>query len=157
LDADAVPALAELASVSLRLGAIEDASRNIARALRLEPDSADLHLRQASIHLEQKRPQDAGISFREALRCAPGSPAAHNGLGFVLDTQGRTDEALACYEQALALDPENVQAHLNRSAVWLLREDYARGWPEYEWRLRDPAQAPVHERFPQPRWDGAPL
>jgi tetratricopeptide (TPR) repeat protein len=157
IDANAVPALAELAGVCLRLGSMEEASRSIERALQLAPDSADLHLRQASILLEQKRPQDAAQSYREALRCDPGSAAAHNGLGFVLDTQGRTDEALASYEKVLALDPDNVQAHLNRSAVWLLREDYARGWPEYEWRLRDPGQAPVHGRFGQPRWDGAPL
>jgi hypothetical protein len=65
--------------------------------------------------------------------------------------------ALECYEKALALDPQDVQAHLNRSAIWLLREDYSRGWDEYEWRLRDPAHAPLHERFGLPLWEGDSL
>jgi tetratricopeptide (TPR) repeat protein len=157
IDAGSVPALAELASVCLRLGTIGEAERSIERALQLSPGDAGLHLRLASIRLEQKRPEQAAQSYREALRLQPGSAAAQSGLGFVLDSQGRFDEALECYDKALALEPDNVQAHLNRSAIWLLREDYARGWPEYEWRLRDPGQAPVHGRFAHPRWDGAPL
>jgi tetratricopeptide (TPR) repeat protein len=157
VDADCVPALGDLASVCLRLGAVDEATQYIERALRLAPENAELHLRKAGLLLERKLPAQAAQSYRQAQRLAPGSVAALNGLGFVLDTQGRADEALDCYEKALAIDPGNVQAHLNRSAVWLLREDYARAWPEYEWRLRDPGQAPVHGRFAQPRWDGSSL
>lgn len=157
IDAECVPALAELASVCLHLGELAEAERSIERALQLSPGSADLRLRRGALQLEQKQPEQAAQSFREALRLEPGLVAAMNGLGFAHDIQGRLDDALAQYEQAIALDPDNVQAHLNRSAIWLLREDYARGWPEYEWRLRDPGQAPVHGRFDYPRWDGAPL
>lgn len=157
VEADCVPALAELASVCLNLGEIAEAERSIERALQLSPGAADLHLRRGGIELEQRRPEQAERSYREALRLEPRSAAALNGLGFVLDLQGRLDDALALYEQALALEPDNVQSHLNRSAIWLLREDYARGWAEYEWRLRDPGQAPVHARFRHARWDGSPL
>jgi len=157
IEADCVPALAELASVCLHLGEVAEAARCIDRALALSPGSADLQLRRGGIQLEQKRPQEAELSYREALRLEPRSAPALNGLGFVLDLQGRLDDALALYERALALEPDNVQSHLNRSAVWLLREDYARAWNEYEWRLRDPGQAPVHARFGHPRWDGSPL
>jgi hypothetical protein len=33
--------------------------------------------------------------------------------------------------------------------------DFARGWPEHEWRLRCPGTSPPS--FPRPAWDGAPL
>ncbi len=157
LDADSVPALANLCSLCLRLGALDDAEQAIAHALALSPGYFELHLRRGHLLLERGQPGQAGDCYREALRLQPASAAVHNSLGFSFDLQGRLDEALARYEQALALDPDNVQAHLNRAAAWLLQEDYARGWDEYEWRLRDPAQAPVHARFAQPRWDGAPL
>ena len=39
--------------------------------------------------------------------------------------------------------------------VWLQSGDFARGWPECEWRLRG-QDLPIH-RLPQPVWDGAEL
>src|SRR5262249_49093070 len=65
------------------------------------------------------------------------------------------DEAEALFEKALALKPDYVDAHWNRSLLWLLRGDLARGWPEYEWRwrMRTFPRCP----FPQPLWDGRPL
>jgi predicted O-linked N-acetylglucosamine transferase (SPINDLY family) len=157
VDPDGIPALANLSAVCLRLGGLDEAERSVERMLQLSPGSADAHLRKGNLLLERRRAEQAAECFREALRLDPASVTAHCSLGFCFDVQGRFDEAMACYEQALALDPDNVQAHLNRSAIWLLREDYARGWPEYEWRLRNPQQAPVHERFDLPLWDGTPL
>ena len=39
--------------------------------------------------------------------------------------------------------------------VWLQMGDFARGWPECEWRLR--GQDLLIHRLPQPVWDGADL
>jgi predicted O-linked N-acetylglucosamine transferase (SPINDLY family) len=157
VDPDCIPALANLAAVCLREGALEEAERSIERVLRLSPDYAEAHLRHGNILLERRLVDRAAQSFREALRLEPASVVAQCSLGYSFDIQGRLEEAMACYESALAQDPENVQAHLNRSAIWLLREEFGRGWEEYEWRLRNPLQAPVHERFRLPLWDGAPL
>ncbi len=157
LDGACVAALANLGAVCLRQGSLDEAERSLARALELAPDSADAQLRMGHLLLERREPERAAQRYREVLRLRPELAAGHTSLGFTFDVQGRFEQAMACYERALALDPDDIQAHLNRSALWLLQEDYARGWDEYEWRLRDPAQAPLHERFPQPRWDGSPL
>jgi tetratricopeptide (TPR) repeat protein len=157
MDPDCVPALANLCAVCLRLGAVDEAERSIERALQLNPTLVEALIRKGNVLLERRLPARAAQCYREALRLEPGSVAAHNSLGFTFDLEGRFDEAMACYEKALALDPESVQAHLNRSAIRFLKEDFAGGWDEYEWRLRDSRQSAIHERFGQPRWDGAPL
>jgi len=157
IDAGCVPALVNLGAVNLRLGRLDDAERVLARAIELAPEAFEARLRMGHLLLERRQPERAADCYREVLRLRPDLPAGHVSLGHSLDLQGRFDQALGCYERALAIDPDDVQAHLNRAALWLLDEDYARGWDEYEWRLRDPAQAPLHQRFAQPRWDGGPL
>ncbi len=50
--------------------------------------------------------------------------------------------------------PDHAETHLSRAVLWLLTEDFERGWPEYEWRWQAGC---VPRAFPQPRWDGSPL
>jgi hypothetical protein len=64
--------------------------------------------------------------------------------------------ALACYERALALKPEYAEAAWNRALLWLLRGDYERGWPAYEWRWRCKRTTPLPP-LTRPRWNGEPL
>ena len=157
LQPDFVPALCNLSTVCLQLGEVDEASRHTEHALRIAPQDAVVHLRRASVLLEMRRPRDAADSFREALRLQPGSVQARSGVGYALDIQGDLDGALAQYQQALDADPADVQTHLNRATIRLAREDYIRGWEEYEWRLRSPSHAALYARFNQPMWDGAPL
>ncbi len=64
----------------------------------------------------------------------------------------RIEEAVVAYDQAVRLRPDFAPAHYNRSHAWLLLGDYARGWPEYEWRWKlSTVSLPP---FSQPRWDG---
>jgi tetratricopeptide (TPR) repeat protein len=156
LEPDCVPALANLSAVCLQSGALDEARRCAESALRLAPQDADSQLRLGNVLLEQRQPERAAERFREALRLRPDA-AGHTALGFAEDLQGRLDGALGHYGQALGLDANHVQAHLNRAAIWLLRGELARGWEEFEWRLRSPGQAPLFERFALPRWDGSPL
>ena len=68
------------------------------------------------------------------------------------------DGALADFEAAIALDPSFAQAHHNRGLILLMRGDYARGWPEYEWRTRMPGYADyANFAFGMPRWKGEDL
>ena len=55
----------------------------------------------------------------------------------------------------LRLKPAYAEAHKNLGILWLLQGDFARGWPEYEWRWRTKEFAPYV--LPLPRWDGSPL
>jgi tetratricopeptide (TPR) repeat protein len=156
-DPDCVPALANLSTVCLHLGLVEEASQCAQHALRLAPRDAELHVRLGNVLMEQRAPAEAADSYREALRLQPGSAAIRNSLGFAHELQARFDEAMAFYDEAIAAEPGNVQAHVNRAALWLGEERFERGWEEYEWRLKSPDHAALYARFPQPLWDGSPL
>ena len=53
-----------------------------------------------------------------------------------LARQGRWSEAIVFYEEALRQKPEFPEVHRNLAYALLCRGDYARGWPEHEWRLK---------------------
>ena len=65
------------------------------------------------------------------------------------------DDALRDFDEAVRLKPQLPAAHWNRGLLRLLRGDLQGGWPEYEWRWRQPGF--VRRNFQQPRWDGTPL
>jgi len=152
-----VHALCNLSVALLRMGELETAHRAAQEAVDADPSFQAAHTQMGDVLLARGRAPEAVAAYRAAARLAPGSALARNSLGYALQVTGALDEALACYDEALALDPDYVQAHVNRAAVWLLREDFARGWEEYEWRLREPRHALPLADFAPARWDGRPL
>ena len=76
-------------------------------------------------------------------------------MGVAFKVQGKLDEAIACFERVLQLEADDVNAHINRSLVWLLRGDFERGWDEYEWRWEHKDSLP--RQCPQRLWDGSSL
>lgn len=154
IDPACVPVLLNLGSTCVQLRRLDEAQDRLERAARLSPEALEPRLLLASVLLERGLAPRAVEALREAVVRHASSVSLQNSLGYALDVLGCGDEAMAHYERALALDPGDVQAHVNRSALLLLRGDYAAGWDEYEWRLRDPRHSPVHERFGLPFWDG---
>ena len=61
----------------------------------------------------------------------------------------------AAFQEAICLDPSFANAHWNDACCRLLAGDFARGWPEYEWR--EAAGEVQLDRYPQPRWRGESL
>lgn len=157
IDPSSVHALCNLSVAQLRLDELEAAEESVRRALREDPSFQPAHSQLGDVLLARGRAREAVASYREAARRAPESAIAHNSLGYALQVTGALDDASRCYEAALALDPRYVQAHVNCAGIWLLQEDFARGWDEYEWRLRDPRHAIPLDRFAPARWDGSPL
>jgi hypothetical protein len=98
---------------------------------------------------------EAIAAYNHALVLDPHFAEAHNNLGTIYKNQGRLAEALACFDRAIACHGDYANARYNRALLWLSLGDYARGWPEYEWRwkraeFRRPA-------LDEPHWDGSPL
>ena len=48
-------------------------------------------------------------------------------------------------------------AHCNAAALRLLRGDFARGWPDYEWRWMKQSVVLANRMFTQPLWRGEPI
>lgn len=146
-----------LGRVYRQAGKLERAIECHREALRLAPDMAEFQLDLGMNLLETGQVHEALALYRQAVAREPELSLCHLRLGHALETLGEFDQAMACYDRAIELEPDAVQAHVNRAALRLLRGDFAGGWPEYEWRLREPMHAPIYGRFPQPMWDGSPL
>ncbi len=122
------------------------------RAFTVQPHFAGAHFNFANALGRLGRFDEAIAACRRATELSPRSAEFYNGLGMALYDARRIDEAVTAYDQAVRLRPDFAPARYNRSHAWLLLGDYARGWPEYEWRWKLPAVAVPS--FPQPRWDG---
>jgi tetratricopeptide (TPR) repeat protein len=135
-------------------GLLEEAAASYQEAVRLRPTDVGARSNLAGTLLALGRLEAALAADREVIQLQPGVAEAHNNLGAVLAALGRLDEALECFAEAIRLKPDYAEPHKARAIVWLLQGDLARGWPEYEWRLRCSEAPPL---LPEPQWDGSPL
>jgi tetratricopeptide (TPR) repeat protein len=125
------------------------------QAVRLQPAEPVFHSNLANALILAGRPEEAEASCRHALRLRSGFADARHNLAITLAAQGKFKEAVADNELALQLEPEHPGAR-NCRALWRLQHgDFARGWPEYEWRWK--VRGVTARAFREPAWDGSPL
>jgi tetratricopeptide (TPR) repeat protein len=126
------------------------------RALELRPTFAAAHYNLGNAFKTFARFDDAAASYGEALRCDPDYADAYNNLGNLLRFLDRGHESIPHLERAIELRPDLADAHFNLGFHRLMVGDFAGGWPEYEWRLRQGGLlAPRHAEHP--RWRGESL
>jgi len=138
-----------------RAGKPDDAVVSFRRALRLEPGYADAQVNLGIAYRDLGRLEDAAESHTRVLQLRPDHLQAHYNLGVVQTDLGRLEAAEASYRRAIALKPDYAEPHFALSHLLLLREDFANGWREYEWRWKK-KDVRAHGRL-EPTWDGAPL
>ena len=78
-----------------------------ARALSLEPDSAEAQLMRAWVLYETGRMPEALATFDRGLRLAPNEPRLLAGRGAALAMLGRADEAIESIDRAMRLSPRD--------------------------------------------------
>ena len=132
-----------------------EAETHYRAAVRLKSDHAEAHHNLALLLRQEGRLSEAVAHLREAVRVRPDHIQALHNLGLALVGLGQVEDGLACYERVLALRPDEAETRFCRSMVWLLKEDFSRGWAEYEWRWRSKLAPPL--RHNQPAWDGSAL
>ena len=96
-------------------------------------------------------------AYGQALRLKGDYADAYNGMGLACEEKGDTDGALQAICEAVRLNPNLADAHTNLAMHWLLRGDFERGWPEYEWRWQLKGAPLPQTSFVQPRWKGEDL
>lgn len=111
-----------------------------ARAAGLDGSDAAAAAGLGDVLMELDRPDEAADAYQSAVRADQGRFAAHLHLGRALHKAGRPDDALLAYDRAVALRPEDAGVRFFQSLALLAVGDYARGWPEYEWRLALPGR-----------------
>ncbi|WP_186425676.1 tetratricopeptide repeat protein [Cupriavidus metallidurans] len=124
------------------------------RAITLDPASVEARLGAGTTLCAIERYAQAieqlGLATQHDAQCSP----AWFNLGIAHLALGHYVQAEAAFQRVLALRPGWPVAHFHRAMNWLSAGDFARGLPEYEWRLKLDAYAGE----PQwPRWSGAPL
>jgi len=134
---------------------LEEAVSSYRQALRLRPDYAEAHYNLGVVFVKQGRDEEAMAHYHQALRSRPNYADAHFNLANALHSQGRIDEAMTHFLDDLRLRPDRPETNLSCALVWLIRGDFERGWPAYEWRWRQPDS--VARPFVQPLWDGPAL
>lgn len=101
---------------------------------------------------------DAELAFARAADLAPERHEPRTNLNVFYHGFGRLDEAIDHGEAAIALAPTDVEAHVNLAVSKLMAGDFSRGWPLFEWRLRETKQAEAYPyRGRLARWDGLPF
>jgi Flp pilus assembly protein TadD len=117
-------------------GRIDEAGECYRRAIQIQSHAFDAQMNLGIVLSDQGRFDEAMDYLRAAHELRPDSADILQNLGMNLGRQRRWHEAIDFYEQALRQRPDFPEVHRNLAYALLLCGDYARGWPEHEWRLR---------------------
>ncbi len=125
---------------------LADALTEFREALRLQPDSAEIH-EALSAALFQKGDLDGAIAeYRRAILLGQDSAGAHIGLGLALYVQGDLNGAIAEYRQAVRLDPDDVNSRMLLGNALAKSPDLAAALTEFREAVRlRPDSAPAHD------------
>ncbi len=124
------------------------------RALALKPNYVQALCNKGVVLLALHRHDESLASFDACLALNPEFAMAHTNRGNVLRTLGRFEEAITSHDRAIAIDAEFANAHWNQSLCMLLIGDYAKGWPQYEWRWTASGPSGQVQSTPRPTWLG---
>ena len=144
-----------------REGDLEGAIGHYERAFQANPELFDAARNLAIAWLARGELAKAEGFAERALALDPAAPDAKQLLADILvdvgaahSFSGEHRAAIACFERSIVLEPQSARAHFNLALERLSVGDYARGWPEYEWRWRLPEFPGRRLDSPRPQWDG---
>jgi Flp pilus assembly protein TadD len=112
-DPNDVETRANLGAVLVMMGKIEEARRELERALEIDPKCARAHSHLGQIFLGQKRIVEAKREFEAVLALDPEDYKARNNLGYLLLASGEPAAAAAHFERVLQSHPEEKLAREN--------------------------------------------
>jgi hypothetical protein len=105
----------------------------------------------------EQEPEQALACYAQAFVADPDCAAAFNNYGNVMRELGHPARAIPFLQHAAVLDPRNITTRFNLAVTYLLKGDYAQGWPAYEARWDYEHLAGTEPKFSQPRWHGEAL
>ncbi len=119
LDPNLVDAHLGLASFYRQTGDDEGATREMSKALALDPSDAHTLTYQADFYAAANQWDKAEETFHRVLELRPNYWLAHNEWGAVLEDQGRYPEALMEFRSASLIAPGNAFALRNVGSAYL--------------------------------------
>ncbi len=111
--------LAYRGQAHMELRDLPAAEADYAEARRLDPDSLQAGLGEATLRLRQARLAEARALSERILAAHPDAASAWAMRASVAHAQGHLDEAATGYARAIELDPRQVEARISRIGVLL--------------------------------------
>ncbi len=147
-------ALANLAWLLERAGALEDAEKYSSWASTLLPENSRPHFDPTPGHERKSDFAEAETACLQRLRQSPDSPGAWTNMGVLLVRMKREDEAERCHRTAIGLNEGYSKAYFNLAYVLLRRGSFEEGWRCLESRT---SHGYIENHFTFPRWRGESL
>ncbi|MHC8509120.1 MAG: tetratricopeptide repeat protein [Rhodospirillales bacterium] len=147
----------DLGKTLLHLGEAEAALARFDNIISKNPDSGAAHLNRSDALIGLGRAEEAHEALETALEKEPGNPQALTRMGAVLRSRGDHDAALRHFDTAVEKHPDFAEARWQRAAALLAAGDFARGWPEYEWRWRRGGAPAPKPAYPAALWEGGEI
>lgn len=124
-------------------------------ALEFAPRCPAALLSRGAAKARMGRLEEAAMDTHRALRFDPRSREAHGNLCWIQGLRNDFEAEERAIEEGLAFFPGNAELLVARGIARLLRGDFARGWDDFDARLRDPKTYPVRRSLlAKPLWSG---
>lgn len=144
VETQAGPSLLQ-AEISLRLGNLEEADKQLVRTLKLKPDYARAHALRGLLAKDRDDPETAAKCFSDALMADPLERIALMGQGWLSQERGDFTAAADYYEQASSLKKPEPEAALLWSLTEFASSEYKRALQAAERAVRlSPTNAFAH-------------
>ena len=88
------------------------------QSLKLEPNSAEVHLSLGHAYLKLQKDREAIKAFKEAIKLNPKVAETHYGLGFSSFRLGRFRDAADAFKKATTIEPNMAKAHYGLSLAY---------------------------------------
>lgn len=142
---DAARQVDEIIVAANELAAKKDwqgATRQLARAISLQPGRSELYVKRATLAAEGRMFSTAILDMNAAVKLEPRNPRLYNTRGYFHLLAEQLDNAEQDFNDAIGMDLAYPQPHNNRGLVAIARKDFARAVKEFDNSLRiDPRYA----------------
>jgi predicted Zn-dependent protease len=122
---------------------IDEAHRQLAKALEIYPDFAEALTMRGIMNLEAKNHEAAINDFDHAIKADPGYAMSYMAMGAAYNLTQRFDEALRVLERGIAMSPQSWQAYFEVSKAQVGKSNY-----EAAIRAADKAQVLSDGKYP---------
>jgi tetratricopeptide (TPR) repeat protein len=150
-------AIAQLACVRQLETRYDEALELFDRALKIAPNSGEIHASRSSTLISLDRLNDAEQACQRAIEIDSSLWLPYLNLGVIHQRLGDEPAALAMFEKAHAIHPTEPEIRFKLGYAQLARGQFSDGWRNAEARFE---MAPLRDqmsRYAKPRWSGEEL
>ncbi|NWF97982.1 MAG: tetratricopeptide repeat protein [Nitrospirae bacterium] len=152
---NAVNTAIDLGNLIRKKGKLDEAICFFQNLIDKNPQNPVVYINMAVIFQEKGLLDEAFKYYNKALEINPNVAEGYNNLALAFIEKGLYEEALSNLEKSLQLKPSLASAHFNLAMLLLLKNNFSKGWEEYEWRWKTSDFKSIKFNYSQPLWDGS--